>query len=1026
MSHENMDNQNGDDIYDKVKNGGGRAVSKGTKAMGRKANKAVGKGVKGLAKAGGKVAKAGGKALFGALKSLFSMIASAIVVILPYLLIILVVILIFMFFFHVTIDNRGKDGRFSLFSWNVEKVDDGYYTADNLNSENRAVAQFYKYFSENSYYQMKVNSDGSAIDTEYRLPSLEEGEIIRDFYEREKLFYIPSELLFMIDDVMYRGNVRYPEQITQPIKYDGDYQGSDLSYVDESGNRVLSSDTLSEDFDRETGKDSIGDVGGVWDYGLAPIYKYFKAEKWEKIEGEIVDKQIILNKDADPSEWYTVWLSEYEGSYEPEKFNVMAVRGEINDDGDYVFTDIREDIHLMYSASTFAGNFTWKYNFKPEEIGEKRLPLIANEPNIEDMNVLGLPYEYVIYEEVEVIYWEDVIGLSFIIGSGSYGDIDSLNSKGKLSDVYIASEDKYVYYKGSSSKWKKIRYSNLNSVVKGFEAETSVDIDGNIIVKKESVSYSRIGSFTDLRGSQFKNDVVKHMKGNTSNYRNISVSRLSANGKVYYSYEKEVIAPPILLKIKRDGYVVEYAPRVSSEEKDIKGKTYFYDYFNNFASWIPKTYSIETDGISEQFDFENRFNQIVSVGLNIGSNANIFSSYYKDAKKYSSQIEQISDNSVDNSLIQAIVAYELKKNKQDYDKKLSSDEIIEIIRDSSSGMKKMLEQFENDTLVALCAYNWGYEAMNTFQSMDEFSGYFGEGIINWVDYRGEFEEEYFISSVDIPKNYNVSYVEDVMSYYEGNVGYDQLLNHDKETVWEKIWSNSVGVVVNTFTTVVNAIRVEVTPHGEKMFLKNNLSDIEINQMILMSLSFKSGNTMSYSDFREEDIPYFNMKYISTGVISQMTLAETRATIPMIDDYVSPLGDGIPIYTSPFGMRIHPVKKVLKLHTGIDVAVPTNTNLYSIDSGVVIFAGVNGGYGTQIQILLDDGRTIAYAHLNGFPDYIRVGVVVQKGELVAYSGNSGTSTGAHLHFEYKLPDGSFVDPFYILDLHKPGGMSDPDA
>jgi murein DD-endopeptidase MepM/ murein hydrolase activator NlpD len=115
-------------------------------------------------------------------------------------------------------------------------------------------------------------------------------------------------------------------------------------------------------------------------------------------------------------------------------------------------------------------------------------------------------------------------------------------------------------------------------------------------------------------------------------------------------------------------------------------------------------------------------------------------------------------------------------------------------------------------------------------------------------------------------------------------------------------------------------------------------------------------------------------------------------------------------SSPYGMRMHPVLKVRKMHTGIDIPAPTGTNVLSIDNGKVIFAGVQSGYGNTVMILHDDGKVSLYAHNSRIT--VSSGQRVSKGQVIAKIGSTGRSTGPHLHFEIRI-NGSHVNPTNYL-------------
>ena len=114
-------------------------------------------------------------------------------------------------------------------------------------------------------------------------------------------------------------------------------------------------------------------------------------------------------------------------------------------------------------------------------------------------------------------------------------------------------------------------------------------------------------------------------------------------------------------------------------------------------------------------------------------------------------------------------------------------------------------------------------------------------------------------------------------------------------------------------------------------------------------------------------------------------------------------------SSEFGMRYHPILHYWRLHSGIDFAADCGSPVYAAASGDVILSTVAGGYGNQLVI--DHGiqngfdLTTTYNHLSSF---VVTGGPVDRGQLVAYSGTTGLSTGCHLHFETR-EDGVPVNP-----------------
>ena len=120
-------------------------------------------------------------------------------------------------------------------------------------------------------------------------------------------------------------------------------------------------------------------------------------------------------------------------------------------------------------------------------------------------------------------------------------------------------------------------------------------------------------------------------------------------------------------------------------------------------------------------------------------------------------------------------------------------------------------------------------------------------------------------------------------------------------------------------------------------------------------------------------------------------------------------------TSLYGMRVHPITKAYKLHTGVDISAPTGAIFVAAADGVVTKATFNKAYGNMVVIDHGGGVQTLYAH--GSEILVQVGQQVTKGTQVLKVGSTGYSTGPHAHFEIRI-NGQTVDPLeYLLDLNK---------
>ena len=100
--------------------------------------------------------------------------------------------------------------------------------------------------------------------------------------------------------------------------------------------------------------------------------------------------------------------------------------------------------------------------------------------------------------------------------------------------------------------------------------------------------------------------------------------------------------------------------------------------------------------------------------------------------------------------------------------------------------------------------------------------------------------------------------------------------------------------------------------------------------------------------------------------------------------------------SGFGMRMHPIYKILKMHKGMDFTAPVGTEIYATGDGTVEKVGWTGGYGKTILINHGYGYKTRYAHCSKFK--CKKGQKVKRGDHIGYVGNTGQSTGPHLHYE----------------------------
>lgn len=125
-------------------------------------------------------------------------------------------------------------------------------------------------------------------------------------------------------------------------------------------------------------------------------------------------------------------------------------------------------------------------------------------------------------------------------------------------------------------------------------------------------------------------------------------------------------------------------------------------------------------------------------------------------------------------------------------------------------------------------------------------------------------------------------------------------------------------------------------------------------------------------------------------------------------FVSPLTVGK--LSSYFGVRKDPIDHAHKFHAGVDIACPINSPVYASRDGMVVFSGVMGGYGNLVILKHSRDYFTLYGHLNKI--FVQKGAIVTAGQLIAKSGNTGRTTGPHLHFEIRK-NSKPINPLLLL-------------
>lgn len=147
--------------------------------------------------------------------------------------------------------------------------------------------------------------------------------------------------------------------------------------------------------------------------------------------------------------------------------------------------------------------------------------------------------------------------------------------------------------------------------------------------------------------------------------------------------------------------------------------------------------------------------------------------------------------------------------------------------------------------------------------------------------------------------------------------------------------------------------------------------------------------------------------LSSAVSKEKMFRHIPAMQPIANKDLTRLASG-------YGMRLHPILKVGRMHWGTDFSAPKGTPIYATGNAIVKLAGVKGGYGNTVILDHGYGYETLYAHMSRF--VVKNGKSVKRGDIIGYVGNSGLSSGPHLHYEVHK-NGEKINPisFFNQDI-----------
>ena len=290
-----------------------------------------------------------------------------------------------------------------------------------------------------------------------------------------------------------------------------------------------------------------------------------------------------------------------------------------------------------------------------------------------------------------------------------------------------------------------------------------------------------------------------------------------------------------------------------------------------------------------------------------------------------------------------------------------------------------------------------FVSMNDYKTMTEATNYFSdkctclymylnidcsEGIE--PDLEEELEEDIYEFKYDVSKPITYSQI-DLVAYLSAKYGtftLDDTVKKELDEIFEKMFKVDAE-------TKEEEREVTDPETGEKT--KENK---EICYVTLNVTSFEDAIAGRLTEGQKNS--YLGYKLSSCG---------QQVMNPVMEENWAAL------ISSPFGSRYHPIHKEYRMHNGVDIAVPTGTKIYSAVSGEVTAAGYSDSAGYYVSIRNQNGYTVTYMHLYSYT--AAAGQKISAGQMVALSGNTGNSTGPHLHLAVQDAEGGYLNPVFMI-------------